>query len=60
MMRTSTLIGLRLAERVDLLLLEEAEQLGLEVEADVADLVEEERAAGGGADDARRRRSRRR
>ena len=31
---------------------EEAEQLGLEVEADVADLVEEEGAARGGADDA--------
>ena len=52
MMRTSTLIGLGFAERVDLALLEEAEQLGLEVEADVADLVEEERAAVGGADDA--------
>ena len=43
----------RLAERVDFLVLEEAQQLGLHVEADVADLVEEQRAAGGGADDAR-------
>ena len=37
---------------MDLLLLDEAEQLGLDVEADVADLVEKERAAVGGADDA--------
>ena len=43
-----------------LLLLDEAQQLGLEVEADVADLVEEERAAVGGADDAREARTRRR
>ena len=42
----------RLAERMDLVGLEEAQQLRLEVEADVADFVEEERAAGGGADDA--------
>ena len=45
----------RLAERVDLARLEEAQQLGLHVERDLADLVEEERAAGGGADDARER-----
>ena len=33
--------------------LEEAQQLGLHVEPDLADLVEEQRAAGGTADDAR-------
>ena len=53
MMRTSTLTGCGLAERVDFALLEEAQQLGLEVEPDVADLVEEEGAAVGAADDAR-------
>ena len=37
---------------MDFLLLDEAQQLGLEVEADVANLVEEERAAVGAADDA--------
>ena len=52
--------GLRLAERVDFVGLEEAQQLRLDVEADLGDLVEEERAAGGGADHARRRRCRRR
>ena len=36
--------------------LEEAQQLGLDVEVDVGDLVEEERAAGRGADDAGERR----
>ena len=56
MIRTSTLVGLGFAERVNFLLLDEAEQLGLEVEADIADLVEEERAAVGGADDAGERR----
>ena len=44
--------GLRLADRMDLAGLEKAQQLGLDVEAGVADLVEEQRAAGGGADDA--------
>ena len=43
---------LRLAEPVDLVRLEEAEELGLQVGADFGDLVEEEGAAGGGADDA--------
>src|SRR5262249_24084168 len=43
---------LRLAEAVDLVGLEEAEQLRLEVGADLGDLVEEHGAAGGGADDA--------
>ena len=52
MTRTSTRVGLRLADRVHLAGLEEAQQLGLDVEAGVADFVEEERAAGGGADDA--------
>ncbi len=41
-----------LAERMDLVVVEEAQELGLEVEADVADLVEEQRAARGGADHA--------
>ena len=36
-----------LAERVDFAGLEKAQQLGLDVERDLADLVEEERAAGG-------------
>ena len=40
------------AERVRLAGLEEAQQLGLQVGADLADLVEEERAAFVGADDA--------
>ena len=43
---------LRLAEAVDLVGLEEAEELGLQLGADLGDLVEEEGAAGGGADDA--------
>ena len=52
MMRTSTLNGRRLAERADFAGLEEAEELRLEVEAELADFVEEQRAAAGGADDA--------
>ncbi len=36
-------------------MLDEAEQLGLELDRDVADLVEEDGAAGGAADDARER-----
>ena len=52
MIRTSTVSGVRLAERMDFVVVEEAQQLGLDVEAEVADLVEEQRAAGGGADDA--------
>ena len=51
---------LRLAEAVDFVGLEEAQQLGLELGADLGDLVEEERAAGGGADDPVEARSRRR
>ena len=42
----------RLAERQDFARLEEAQQLGLEVEAELADLVEEQRALARGADDA--------
>ena len=49
-----------LAERADLAGLEEAQQLGLQVEAELADLVEKERAAARGADDARDGRGRRR
>ena len=40
-------IGLRAADALDLALLDGAQQLGLQVEAQVADLVEEQRAAGG-------------
>ena len=42
-----------LAERGDLARFEEAEQLGLQIEAQLADFVEEEGAAAGGADEAR-------
>jgi hypothetical protein len=42
----------RFAERPDLLSLEEAQQLRLQIERDLADLVEQQRAAGGAADDA--------
>ena len=45
----------RLAERMHVARLEEAEQLGLHVHADLADFVEEQRAAGGAADDAGKR-----
>ena len=41
---------------MDFLVLEEAQQLRLDVEADVADLVEEEGGAVGGAEDAGKRR----
>ena len=44
--------GRGLAERGDFTGLEEAEELGLEVEAELADLVEEEGAFAGGADEA--------
>ena len=44
--------GAGLAERRDFTRLEEAEQLGLEVEAELADFVEEEGAVAGGADQA--------
>ncbi len=43
---------LGLAERMNLVRLEEAKEFGLDVEPELADLVEEEGAAGGGADDA--------
>ena len=46
--RTSTRLRPRVAERQDLAVLEEAEQLRLDVEGEVADLVEEQRAAAGG------------
>ncbi len=46
---------MRLAERVDLVVVEEAEQLRLQVEAHVRDLVQEEGAAGCRADDAGKR-----
>ena len=41
--RTSTLIVLRAAQALELLLLQHAEQLGLQLRRDVADLVEEQR-----------------
>jgi hypothetical protein len=44
MMRTSTLIGARAADPLELLLLEHAQQLRLQVESHLADLVEQERA----------------
>ena len=44
--------GPRVAEGLDLARLEESQQLRLDVEAQLADLVEEEGASGGGADDA--------
>ena len=44
---------LRIANRVNLVRFQEAQQLGLDVEAGIADLVEEQRAAGGRAYDAR-------
>ena len=51
-MRTSTVQRRGLAERGDFAGLEEAEKLGLEVEAEFADFVEEEGAVAGGADEA--------
>ena len=45
--RKSVLIGLRAADALDLAFLDRAQQLGLQVEPQVADLVEEQRAAGG-------------
>ena len=47
------LLRLGLADRHDLLLLEKPQQLGLDVERQIADFVEEQRAAGGGAHQAR-------
>ncbi len=44
--------GNRLAHRHHLLLLQHAQQLGLEAEGDIADFIEEDRAAVGRADDA--------
>ena len=51
---------LRAADPLERHLLEHAEQLGLDLEVDVADLVEEERAAVGLLEPARRGRGRRR
>ena len=45
--------GVRFAERVDLARLEKAQQLGLQVESELADLVEKQRAVACGADQAR-------
>ena len=47
--------GVRLAERMNLMVLEEAKQLGLDLDCDVADFVEEQGAAVRRADDARER-----
>jgi hypothetical protein len=47
MMRTSTLIGVRPADAVELALLQHAQQAGLRLRRHVADLVEEQRAAVG-------------
>ena len=47
MMRTSTLTGLRAADRLDLALLQRAQQLDLRGRRQFADLVEEQRAAVG-------------
>ena len=44
--------GDRLADGHDLLLLDHAQQFGLQIERDFADLVEEQRAGVGGADQA--------
>jgi len=49
-----------LAERRDFARLEEAEQLRLQVEAELADFVEEQGAFAGGADQGRADRGRRR
>ena len=45
--RTSTAMRLRAAQALELLLLQDAQQLGLQRRRDVADLVEEQRAAVG-------------
>ena len=47
MIRTSTLIAVAAADALELALLEDAEQLGLGLQGQLADLVEEERAAVG-------------
>ena len=44
MIRTSTAIAVAAADALDLALLEDAEQLGLRLQGQLADLVEEERA----------------
>ena len=54
MTRTSTLLRLAPADPADLALLEHAEELGLEVERQVADLVEQQRALVGQLEQARR------
>ena len=50
MMRTLTVQRPRFAERRDLARFEEAEELRLEVESELADFVEEERAVAGGCE----------
>ena len=45
MMRTSTLIGARSADALELLLLQHAQQLRLQVEPHLGDFVEQQRAA---------------
>ena len=45
--RMSTLTGFFAADRIDLALLDGAQELDLRVERQLADLVEEQRAAGG-------------
>ena len=47
MTRTSTAARAVVADALELALLEHAQQLGLQLERDLADLVEEERAAVG-------------
>ena len=47
MMRTSTLLRLRRADAADLALLERAQQLRLQIDRQLAELVEEQRAAVG-------------
>ena len=59
-MRTSTVSELGSPSGRDLARFEEAEQLRLEVEAELADFVEEQRAVAGGADQAEAGRGRRR
>ena len=60
MTRTSTLRALVLADAADLARLERAQELRLQLERQLADLVEEHRAAVGGLEGADARRDRRR
>jgi hypothetical protein len=59
-MRTSRRTDLVAADPADDAVLERAQELGLHLERQLADLVEEHRAAGGGLEDAAPRRRRRR